>query len=488
MKNLTITKAVAGLEKGEYSSVELTKFYLDRIKKLDKDLNCFITLTEKEALVAAKASDKRREEKKSLGILDGIPYALKDVFCTKGIKTTAASKILEDFIPPYSSTVYQKLEERGAVMLGKTNTDQFTMGSSTETSYFGPTKNPWDRERVPGGSSGGSAAAVAADLSVFALGTDTGGSVRQPASYCSVVGLKVSYGLISRFGVISYASSFDTIGPLTKNIEDTAILLEELAGRDYYDSTTIKDRVPDYRKALNLKDLKGKKIGLPKEFLAKGTNPEIRETIEKTAKLIEKLGGSVEKMSLPSVKAAIAVYYILVKAEASSNLARYDGIKYGHSLIKEGKKPSLEELYSQTREEGFGDEAKRSIMLGTYTLSAGYYDAYYKQAAQIRTIIKQEFGQALERFDLLLTPVAPILPFKIGEKLDDPLQMYLVDVDTTPINVAGLPAISLPAGFSKKNLPIGVQLIGPLKGEEKILETASVLENRLKIEKEPNLK
>jgi len=487
MKNLTITKAAFGLEKGRFTSEDLTHFYLNRIKKLDKNLNCFITLTEKEALKSARAADRRRKKGKRLSILDGLPYSLKDVFCTKGIKTTAGSKILEDFIPPYSSTVYQRLQKSGAVLLGKVNTDEFTMGSSTETSYFGPTKNPWDRERVPGGSSGGSAAAVAADLAVFSLGTDTGGSIRQPASFCGIVGLKVSYGLISRFGVISYASSFDSIGPLTKSVEDAAILLKELAGKDYYDSTTIKDRVPDYTAILDKKNLKGRKIGIPKEFLAKGTNPEIRATIENTARLIKKLGGKVREISLPSVKEAIAVYYILVKSEASSNLARYDGIKYGYSLIKKGKRHSLFNLYSQTREEGFGDEAKRSIMLGTYTLSAGYYDAYYKKAAQIRTIIKDDFDKALKQYDLLLAPVTPILPFKIGEKIDDPLQMYLVDVDTTPINVAGVPAISLPAGFSESGLPIGIQLIGPMKGEGKILGIVSVLESRLKIDKHPKL-
>jgi aspartyl-tRNA(Asn)/glutamyl-tRNA(Gln) amidotransferase subunit A len=487
--NLTIKKAADGLERGDFSSLELTEYYLDRIKKIDKEINSFITVTKDRAIDLAKASDKRRSTGETLSVLDGIPYGLKDVFCTKGIKTTAASRILNDFIPPFNSTVYNDLEEKGAILLGKTNTDEFTMGSSTETSHFGPTKNPWDRDRVPGGSSGGSAAAVAADLCTFALGTDTGGSIRQPASFTSTVGIKVSYGLISRFGVISYASSFDTIGPLTKSVEDAAIILEELSGADYYDSTTIKDKPKKYsQKILSVDSLKGKKIGLPKEFIGQGTDNEIKNKVEETIKLIEKLDGEVEEMSLPSVEQAIAVYYILVKSEASSNLARYDGIKYGYSKVKEGGKDlSLDEIYSQTRENGFGDEVKRSIMLGSYTLSAGYFDAYYKKAAQIRTKIKEEFAKALTKYDLLLTPVSPVLPFKLGENLDDPLAMYLVDVGTTPINVAGVPAISLPVGFSKKGLPIGMQFIGGLKNEEKIIEIASLLEKEINITRRPEL-
>lgn len=485
MENLTIKQAAQGLKKGSFTSEQLTRHYLDRIKKFDKNLNTYIAVTEDLALEQAKASDKRRKQNKARGVLDGIPYGLKDVFSTKGVKTTAASKILEGFVPPFSSTVYKKLTQKGAVMLGKTNTDEFTMGSSTETSYFGPTKNPWDEERVPGGSSGGSAAAVAADLAVFALGTDTGGSIRQPASFCSTVGLKVTYGLISRFGVISYASSFDTIGPLTKNVEDSAILLRELAGPDYYDSTTIKEKPGDYTNRLDKKSLKGKVFGLPEEFMGKGTDSQVKKAIDKMVDRVEKLGGKVEKMSLPLVDKAIAVYYILVKSEASSNLARFDGIKYGHSLIEKGL--NLEDNYFKSRAQGFGDEAKRSIMMGSYTLSAGYYDAFYKKAAQIRTLIKDDFAKAFEKYDLLLTPVAPLLPFEIGAKLDDPLQMYLVDVDTTPINVAGVPAISLPAGFSREGLPIGIQLIGPMEGEGKILEASSTLEGSLNIDKKPSL-
>ncbi len=488
--NLTIKQARQGLDSGKFSSLDLTKYYLDRIEKIDKELNCYITVTKEKALDSAKAADKRLTLGEPLSILDGIPYGLKDVFLTKDIKTTAGSKILNDFIPPYSSTVYKNLEAKGAVLLGKTNTDEFTMGSSTETSHFGPTKNPWDKQRVPGGSSGGSGAALAADLCTFALGTDTGGSIRQPSSFCSAVGMKVSYGLISRFGVISYASSFDTIGPITKSVQDSAIILEELAGQDYYDSTTIQDSVRKYSQAISsLKDLTGKTIGLPVEFMGKGTDVEVEQAINNLIKVIKDLGGKVEEMSLPSVKQAIAVYYILVKAEASSNLARYDGIKYGYSKLKEtnSKKLTLEEVYTGSRQSGFDDEAKRSIMLGTYTLSAGYYDAYYKKAAQIRTLIKKEFEDKLEKYDLLLTPVAPVLPFKLGENLDDPLAMYLVDVDTTPINVAGVPAISLPAGFSKSGLPIGAQLIGKMKDEESILAAADLLEDKLAIDRKPEV-
>jgi aspartyl-tRNA(Asn)/glutamyl-tRNA(Gln) amidotransferase subunit A len=484
LANLDINKARAGLDSGKFTSFELTKYYLDRIERLDKELNCFITLTSELALKQAKAADKRREKGELKSKLDGIPYGLKDVFLTKDIKTTAASKILEDFIPPFNSTVYSRLNKLGAVLLGKTNTDEFTMGSSTETSYFGPTKNPWDTSRVPGGSSGGSGAAVAADLCTFALGTDTGGSIRQPSSFCSCVGLKVTYGRISRFGVISYASSFDTIGPITKSVRDAAIVLESLAGKDYYDSTTIDKDFQDYSELLNLKNLQGKNIGLPKEFIGEGTDKQIKDELDKLVGLIEKLGGKVEKMSLPSVNEAIAVYYILVKSEASSNLARYDGIKYGYSKLKEKiDKIDLDEVYRLTRQAGFGDEAKRSIMLGTYTLSAGYYDAYYKKAAQIRTKIKDEFADAFQKYDLLLTPVSPVLPFKLGENLDDPLAMYLVDVNTTPINVAGVSAISLPVGFSSGGLPIGAQLIGSMEDEKNILQVANVLEEELAIVK-----
>ncbi|MBU2595850.1 aspartyl/glutamyl-tRNA amidotransferase subunit A [Patescibacteria group bacterium] len=521
LNKLTIKEASEGLKKGEFTSVDLTKACLERIKEVDKKINAFLLVDGEGALKAAAESDKRRKEKKSLGQLDGIPYALKDVFCVEGMKTTAASKILEDFIPPYSATVYEKLRDAGAVLLGKVNTDEFTMGSSTENSAFGVTKNPWDLTRVSGGSSGGSAAAVAADECLFALGTDTGGSIRQPASFCSTVGLKVTYGLVSRYGVMSYASSFDTIGPLAKSTEDIAIILNTIAGYDEKDGTSVpyssresrgwrdesrskelgssrlararsnNNLLPDYTKSLN-KDIKEMKIGLPKEFFGKGIESEVRRVIEKAIEDLKKMGVKIEETSLPSTKYAIAIYYIIAKSEASSNLSRYDGIKYGMSAIS--KQPSanskldLRSVYTKTRGDGFGPEAKRSIMLGTYTLSAGYYDAYYKKASQVRTLIKEEYEELFKKFDLLISPVSPTPSFKIGEKIDDPLTMYLSDVLTVPINPAGIPAVSVPAGFTKDGLPVGLQIMGPMLGEPKILQLARSYEEINKwYKRKPNL-
>ncbi len=414
--------------------------------------------------------------------------ALKDVFSTKGIKTTAASKILKDYIPDFDATVTKKLMDAGCILLGKANTDEFTMGSSTENSYFGPTKNPWNLERVPGGSSGGSAAAVSADECVFALGTDTGGSIRQPSSFCSTVGLKVTYGLVSRFGVVSYASSFDTIGPITKTVEDAAIVLNHIAGHDVDDSTTTRDKLPDYTTFLR-SDLKGKKIGLPKEFFGEGLNNEVARILENAKSMLESLGAEVVDVSLPMTKYAIATYYVLVKSEASSNLSRYDGIRYGLSAIKSKdsglRTPdvglSLSDVYLQSRTEGFGSEAKRSIMMGTYTLSSGYFDAYYLKAAKVRTKIKEEYEKILSEVDVLMAPVSPFPAFKIGEKLDDPLSMYKADADTVPINTAGIPAMSVPAGFTESGLPVGIQIIGPMMGEGKIFEVASAFEKAAKI-------
>lgn len=487
LNKLTIKEASEGLKKGEFTSLDLTNACLERIKQVDEKIHAFLLVDEKLALKQAEESDKRRKEKKTMGPLDGIPYALKDVFCVEGMETTAASKILEDFIPPYCATVYEKLRDAGAVLLGKVNTDEFTMGSSTENSAFGVTKNPWDIQRVSGGSSGGSAAAVAADECLFALGTDTGGSIRQPASFCSNVGLKVTYGLVSRYGVIPYASSFDTIGPLAKSVEDTALILNTIAGKDKKDGTTVINQLPDYTQ--NLGDaVKGIKIGLPKEFFGKGIEPEVRGIIEKAIEDLKKLEVKVEETSLPSTKYAIAIYYIIAKGEASSNLSRYDGIKYGASEIKKGTAEDLISVYSKTRGENFGPEAKRSIMLGTYTLSAGYYDAYYKKASQVRTLIKEEYEKLFKEFDLLISPVSPTPPFKIGEKIEDPMTMYLSDVLTVPINPAGIPAMSLPAGFTKEGLPVGMQIMGPMLGEEKILQLARAHEEINKWHKrKPNL-
>jgi len=479
----TIKQAAEKLKKGEATSVELTESVFERIDAVEPKIGAFITLCKGEAMEMAKASDERRKKGQALSDLDGIPMNFKDVFLTKRIKTTAASKILEDFIPIFDATSVKKLLDAGCVMIGKTNTDEFTMGSSTENSAFGPTHNPWDLSRVPGGSSGGSAASVAADESFYSLGTDTGGSIRQPASFCGTTGLKVTYGLVSRYGVVSYASSFDTIGPITKTAEDAAIVLSHIAGNDSRDSTSVQRDLPDYFKALN-KDIKGKKIGIPLEFYGKGLDAGVAKVLEQAKKEFESLGAIVEDTSLPLTKYAIAAYYILVKSEASSNLSRYDGIRYGLSTIKKqeisnpstslraGNNQTLEEVYFKSRTEGFGPEAKRSIMLGAYTLSAGYFDAYYKKAAKVRTKIREEYDNLFKKYDALLTPVSPFPAFKIGEKVDDPLSMYLSDVNTVPINIAGVPALSIPAGFVErggKKLPVGMQLIGPMWGEQALL-------------------
>ena len=474
---LTIQEALQKLKAGEITPSELLESVIGRVEKVEPKINSYITKTFDIARTQAKESDKRFAEGKPLSDLDGIPMVLKDVFCTKGVKTTAASKILEDFIPAYDATVVQKLSNAGVIMLGKANTDEFTMGSSTENSAFGPTHNPWDTSRVPGGSSGGSAAAVAADECLFALGTDTGGSIRQPSSFCSVSGLKVTYGLVSRNGVVSYASSFDTIGPIAKSAADVAIILNVIAGNDPLDSTTVKEKLPDYTTFLG-KDIKDKRIGIPKEFYGAGLNPEVDKILKDAIKKSESLGAQVEEMSLPSTDFAIAMYYIIAKSEASSNLARYDGIRYGYSNLKKDKTKikDLIDLYFKNRTEAFGNEAKRSIMMGTYTLSSGYFDAYYKKASQVRSLIKKEYEDAFKKYDVLITPVSPFPAFKIGEKLEDPLSMYLADVNTVPINPAGVPAMSIPAGFTSENLPVGMQIIGPHLGEGKIIEIADAFQ------------
>lgn len=473
---LTIQEASSKLKSGEVKPTEIIESVIERIESVESSIKAYITKTFDLAREQAKKSDERYANGKSLSDLDGIPVALKDVFCTKGVKTTAASKILEDFIPAYNSTVVEKLEQAGAIMLGKVNTDEFTMGSSTENSAFGPTHNPWDLERVPGGSSGGSAAAVAADECLFSLGTDTGGSIRQPSSFCSATGLKVTYGLVSRNGVVSYASSFDTIGPIAKSAADVAIILNIIAGNDPLDSTTVNVDLPDYKTFLG-KDIKGKKIGIPKEFYGQGLDPEVDEILGAAIEKLKELGAEVKEMSLPSTDFAIAMYYIIAKSEASSNLARYDGIRYGYSPLKNGSHiKDLIDLYFKTRTEAFGNEAKRSIMMGTHTLSSGYLDAYYKKASQIRSLIKKEYEDAFKEFDVLITPVSPFPAFKIGEKLEDPLSMYLADADTVPINPAGVPAMSVPAGFTSAGLPVGMQIIGPHLGEGKIIEIADAFQ------------
>jgi aspartyl-tRNA(Asn)/glutamyl-tRNA(Gln) amidotransferase subunit A len=474
---LTLKEASDKLKSGEISSVELTQAVLDRIEEVEPKVGAFITLTKELALKQAIESDKRREAGKTLSEIDGIPIAIKDLFCTKGVRTTAASKILDDFTPIFESTATKKLWHKGAVLVGKANCDQFAMGSSTETSAYKKTKNPWDLERVPGGSSGGSAAAVSADMCMAALGTDTGGSIRQPASLCSIVGLKPTYGRVSRYGVIAMASSLDCIGPMTKTVEDAAILFGILAGKDQSDGTTLPAAVPDYQQSLN-SDIKGLKVGIPKEFFGEGMDPEVDKIVRTGIEKLEKLGAEIIEVSLPTVKHALAVYYVIMPAEVASNLARYDGVRYGHSKVKSEKLKvkSLEELYVDSRTEGFGDEAKRRIMLGNYVLSSGYYDAYYKKAQQVRTLVKQDFEKAFEQVDILATPVSPTAAFKFGEKSGSPLEMYLSDIHTVPINPAGVPAISVPAGFTKKSLPVGLQLIAPQLGEEKLLNVANQFE------------
>jgi len=478
--SLTIKEASDLLAKGEITSVELTEAIFARIKDVEPKVGAYITLCEDKAMEMAKASDDRRKEGKVLSEIDGVPFAVKDLFLTKGVKTTAASNILNDFIPVYESTVTTKLWEAGAVLVGKTNLDQFAMGSSTETSayktatdYDSTTRNPWDLERIPGGSSGGSAAAVAADLCVAAVGTDTGGSIRQPASHCSITGLKPTYGRVSRYGTVAMASSLDQAGPMTKTVEDAAIVLKVISGYDKFDSTSSKNDIPDYSGDLK-SDMTGIKIGIPKEFFAEGLDDDVKETILKSIEEFKRLGATTFDVSVSMAHYALAIYYILMPAEVSSNLARFDGIRYGLSAIKDEalSAKSLEEVYTKSRANGFGAEAKRRIMLGSYVLSAGYYDAYYKKAQKVRTLLKKEFEKIFESVDLLITPVSPMPAFKFGEKSSDPLSMYLSDVLTVPVNPAGIPAMSIPAGFVKrdgKDLPVGLQIIGPAWSEQTVL-------------------
>ncbi|OIP27234.1 MAG: aspartyl/glutamyl-tRNA amidotransferase subunit A [Dehalococcoidia bacterium CG2_30_46_9] len=468
---LTIHEAHKLLKQREISSVELTKAVLERIEKVENKIRACVTITEDVALKQAQEVDNYIHGG-NIAPLTGIPTLIKDVICTKGIRTTCSSRMLENFVPPYDATVTEKLKAQKAVVVGKTNMDEFAMGSSTEHSAFFPTRNPWDLTCVPGGSSGGSAAAVAANEAIYALGSDTGGSIRQPAGFCNVVGLKPTYGRVSRFGLVAFASSLDQIGPITKDVTDCALVINAIAGYDPKDSTTVPYAVPDY--TLNLiPDLKGMRIGIPKEYFVEGMQDEVRITLVAAINKLHELGAELDwEASLPHTKYALAAYYIIAPSEASANLARYDGVKYGFS---EQSASNVVEAVEKTRQFGFGSEVKRRIMLGTYALSAGYYDAYYLKAQKVRTLIKQEFEQAFQRYDALVTPTSPTVAFKLGEKLQNPIQMYLSDVCTLPINIAGIPAISVPAGFAQE-LPVGMQIIGKPFDEATILRIAFAYE------------
>jgi aspartyl-tRNA(Asn)/glutamyl-tRNA(Gln) amidotransferase subunit A len=456
------------LRKKEVSSEEITRSVLRRIEAIEERVKAYVQVMPEAALAQAKAVDEEIARGNSISTLAGIPLALKDLLCTQGAATTCSSRILRNFIPPYDATVVRRLKEEKAVFLGKTNMDEFAMGSSTENSGFFTTRNPWDLDRVPGGSSGGSAAAVAAGEAIAALGSDTGGSIRQPASLCGVTGMKPTYGRVSRFGLVAFASSLDQIGPFSQDVEDCAVLLNAICGHDPQDSTSVNMAVPDFTRSL-LPEVRGFRLGVPAEYFVEGMDPGVKASIEKAIGALEELGAGCEEVSLPHTEYAVAVYYLVATAEASSNLARYDGVKYGYRSPRPG---DLLDMYSSTRAEGFGAEVKRRIMLGTYALSSGYYDAYYLKAQKVRTLIRQDFDQAFQRFDVLITPTAPTPAFRIGEKMDDPLQMYLSDIFTIPCNLAGLPGISIPCGLSKDGLPIGLQILGKPFDEAKVLRVA----------------
>ena len=472
LHRLTIHELHNLLVKKEVTSREATEALYKRIKAVDKKIGAYLLLTEEEAFRQADQVDHQVAKGEEIGDLAGIPMGLKDILCTEGIRTTCGSRILENYVPFYNGTVVRKLKERNAVFLGKLNMDEFAMGSSTENSGFQITRNPWNLERIPGGSSGGSAAAVAADECIGALGTDTGGSIRQPASCCGVVGLKPTYGRVSRYGLVAFASSLDQIGPITKDVEDCAILMNAISGYDPYDSTSVNVEVPDYKESL-VKDVKGIRIGIPNEYFIEGIDPDVEKAVTQAVDHFEKCGARVERISLPHTEYAVAVYYIIATAEASSNLARYDGVKYG--LRTKGYQ-DLMEMYTQTRAKGFGKEVKRRIILGTYVLSAGYYEAYYRKASQVRTLTRKDFEDAFRQVDVIMAPTAPTPAFRIGEKTENPLQMYLSDIFTIPVNLAGIPAISIPCGFSHENLPIGLQIMGKHLDEGMLLRVAYTFE------------
>ena len=469
---LTVHELLDKLKNKELTSAEITKAYVDRINEKEKDVQAFITPLTDEAIKKAEEIDKKIEAGESKSELAGIPIGLKDNMCTKGVKTTCGSKMLANFVSPYNATIVEKINNEDMIILGKMNMDEFAMGSSTEYSYFHTTKNPWNLNTVPGGSSGGSAAAVAANLVPWALGSDTGGSIRQPASLCGIVGLKPTYGLVSRYGLVAFASSLDQIGPMTKDVKDAALLLNVISGHDEKDTTSAEVEKKDYTKCLK-NDVKGLKIGVPKEYFGEGINPEVKAKVEEAIEKYKELGAEIEEFSLDIADYSLATYYIIAPAEASSNLGRFDGIRYGY---RTQNYTNLKELFKNSRSEGFGSEVKRRIILGTYVLSSGYYDAYYKKAQQVRTLVKQEFEKAFAKYDVILTPTSPIVAFEIGAKSSNPMEMYLSDICTVSTNIAGVPAISIPCGVDSNNMPIGMQLIGNYFDEETILNAAYTYE------------
>lgn len=459
--NMPVTLLIEKIADKQLSSKEITEAYLENINKTDSEIGAYLTVTAESAIKTAEETDKKIAAGEKLSTLAGIPGGIKDNMCTKGVKTTCASKMLENFVPCYSSTAVEKLNEQGFVMLGKLNMDEFAMGSTNENSYFKPVKNPVNTERVPGGSSGGSAAAVAAKEAAFTLGSDTGGSIRQPAAFCGVVGMKPTYGTVSRYGLVAFASSLDQIGPLTKNVKDNALILNAIAGHDPKDATCISGGRPDYTAEIG-KDVKGMTVGLPTEFFGDGVSADVKDAVLAAAKRYEKLGANIEEVKLPSLKHALSAYYVISSAEASSNLARFDGIRYGY---RSENAETLDDIYKNSRSEGFGPEVQRRIMLGTFALSSGYYDAYYKKALQVRTLVVRDYNKVFEKCDFIISPVAPTTAYKLGEKTDNPLEMYMGDIYSVPINIAGVPSLSLPCGKDGDNMPIGMQLIGKPLGE-----------------------
>ena len=473
---LTVHELKEKLAKKELTSYEITKAYSDRIKEKEPDVQAFVTTLDDDAVEKAKEMDKKIENGEVESKLAGIPIGIKDNICTKGIKTTCSSRMLEKFISPYDATVMEKINNEGLINLGKLNMDEFAMGGSTEHSYFHVTRNPWNLNKVPGGSSGGSAAAVAAGMVPWALGTDTGGSIREPAAFCGVVGLKPTYGLVSRYGIVAFASSLDQVGPITKDVRDCAMLLNIIAGHDKMDTTSVDRPKVDYTKALK-NDVKGLKIAVPKEFFGEGINEEVKAKLEEAMETYKELGAEVTEVSLDIAEYALATYYIIACAEASSNLGRFDGVRYGHRAKEYS---NLKELYRNSRTEGFGEEVKRRIILGTYVLSSGYYDAYYKKAQQVRTLVMNEFKKIFDEYDVILTPTSPTVAFDIGSKINDPLAMYLADICTVSVNIAGLPGISIPCGVDSTGMPVGMQLIGNRFAEETLLNTAYTFEQKIK--------